>query len=81
MDWSGPFVVDDAVGSTSFADAAKMVPLYDPVDTCLCDDFSASQCGEEQYSASSSLAGGMFASQLVVVTSTLLMCLGIFRRG
>ena len=37
LDWSGPFVVGSAIATTTFADEAKTAPLYDPVDTCLCD--------------------------------------------
>lgn len=85
MDWSGPFVVPDDVGDVSFADQAKTVPLYDPVDTCICDDFTASQCELNANSLPSSAASrfgwGGFSSNLVVATSTLFMFFGFIRRA
>jgi len=85
MDWSGPFVVSDAVGTTSFVDASETQPLFDPVDTCLCDDASASQCEgtakEEYSSAATAMAGGAFSSNLVVASSALVMLIHFVRRS
>lgn len=79
MDWSGPFVISDDIGSNSFVDEAKTQPLYDPVDTCLCDDFSASQCEGLLSNNSGGRAGGLFSSNFVIVSSALFVYLG--RRG
>jgi len=90
MDWSGPFVIPDSVGAVSFADGAKTQPLYDPVDSCLCDDSSPSQCELEpdqlavqSSSAASALVGvgGVFSSNAVVLSSALVMFIGFVRRG
>ena len=81
MDWSGPFVVSDAVGEVSFADGAKTVPLYDPVDTCVCDDFAPSQCELDALQTSAAAGvGGVFDSNLVGV-SMLVVLVGFVRRG
>jgi len=41
LDWSGPFVVPDAVGESTVVGTE---PAYDPVDTCLCNDISTGTC-------------------------------------
>lgn len=79
MDWSGPYVVPDTVGNISFVDAAKTQPLYDPVDTCLCDDMNLSECELETFSAATA-AGGSFSSNIVVVSSAVLFFLHFIRR-
>mmetsp|Transcript_13889 Transcript_13889/g.22605 ORF Transcript_13889/g.22605 Transcript_13889/m.22605 type:complete len:169 (+) Transcript_13889:678-1184(+) len=86
MDWSGPFVIPDSVGTVSFADGSKTQPLYDPVETCLCNDGAAYQCGLDQSamessSAASALVGGVFSSNVVVFSSVLVMFVGLVRRG
>lgn len=72
MDWSGPFVVPN--GNEMFLDQAMSQPLYDPVDTCICDDRSASQCESD---LAPNLASGAFspnvASPDLVFVSTVLL--------
>lgn len=82
MDWSGPYVVPDAVGDMAFVDAAKTQPLYDPVDTCLCDDTSLSQCETDalESSPAATVAGGAYSSNVVVALSALVFLLHSVRR-
>jgi len=80
LDWSGPFVVPDAVGDVTFADAAKTKPEYDPVDTCICADSSAGTC-ESDFAVTASGAGARSPNSLIVVSSAVLLLLHSFRRN
>ena len=84
LDWSGPFVVPDAVGASSFADAAKTRPMYDPVDTCVCDDsFLSAQCaGSEAGFATSGarMASDGHSMSLVISSVAVVFLLHFLRR-
>jgi len=82
MDWSGPFVIPDAVGDSTFSDAAKTAPEYDPVDTCLCDDSSAGACESDfAVAETESGAGAHSRSNGMVLSSAVLLVFHFFRRN
>ena len=71
LDWSGPFVVGDQMAREAFVDEAKTAPLYDPVDTCLCDYASAEVCLGRAAAAAGRGAGwgGVVAATALVLAA------------